>query len=257
MVDHDALAGGADAGQAVVRVPRQPGGGTVAVYRGWMLSSGRYAAFAAALADRGVALRTTAGQYRRAHELPGWYPALASVTPTSVWTAGDGRGGFDRARRRLGSGPAVLRDYTKSMKHYWHEAMYIPDLNDAAAAWRVAGRFRQLREDEFTGGFVLRRFEQFAGAQARTWWVHGRCRLIGAHPDTPHDTPSTDLDISGVAPLVAALRLPLVTVDMVRRGDGAWRIVELGDGQVSDRPTTIAPGHLITVMAEAVTATPD
>ena len=59
----------------------------------------------------------------------------------------------------LGPGAAVLRDYTKSMKHHWHEAAYIPDLSDASAAWQVAQRFLELRDTDFTGGFVLRRFE--------------------------------------------------------------------------------------------------
>jgi hypothetical protein len=35
------------------------------------------------------------------------------------------------------------------------EAAFIPDLADAGAAWKVAARFRQLRDDDFTGGFVL------------------------------------------------------------------------------------------------------
>jgi hypothetical protein len=38
---------------------------------------------------------------------------------------------------------------------------------------------------------------------------------------------------------------PFVTVDLARREDGAWRVVELGDGQVSDRPATTAPADLI------------
>jgi len=31
-------------------------------------------------------------------------------------------------------GPGVLRDYVKSMKHYWHEAAYISNTADHAAA---------------------------------------------------------------------------------------------------------------------------
>ena len=151
-MDHDALTGSGGAERAVARVP--PDG--EAVYRGWMLRGEQYAAFAEALAQRGVLLRTSAEQYRRAHELPGWYPALASVTPRSVWTRGADREDFDRARVELGGGPAVLRDYTKSMKHYWHEAAFIPDLHDSEAAWQVASRFRQLREDDFVGGFGRR-----------------------------------------------------------------------------------------------------
>lgn len=242
LVDHDLLA--ARSGDADRAVRRVLAGGGEAVYRGWMLDVDRYAAFAAALRRRGVDLRTGPDQYRRAHELPGWYPDLAAVTPRSVWTAGDGRAEFDRARRELGSGPAVLRDYTKSMKHHWDEAAFIPDLADADAAWAVARRFRELRED-VVGGFVLRRFERFASAEVRTWWVDGECRLVGPHPDTPGDLPDAEPDPGSIAPLVARLGLPFVTADLVRRDDGAWRVVELGDGQVSDRPATVAPEELI------------
>jgi ATP-grasp domain, R2K clade family 3 len=248
LVDHDALSTTDASGRAVVRVP-EPATGGVAVYRGWMLRSEQYEEFAQVLAQRNIVLRTSPDQYRRAHELPGWYPALADVTPASVWTVDDEPDGFTRACAALGPGPAVLRDYTKSMKHYWQEAAFIPDLADTTVAWAVASRFRQLRDDDFTGGFVLRRFERFVGAEARTWWVDGVCRLIGPHPDTPHDDPPVDLDVSVIAPLVAQLRLPFVTVDLARRADGAWRVIELGDGQVSDRPVTISPDDLVAIIA--------
>jgi hypothetical protein len=166
LIDHDALADPDGARQAVARVP--DGGGT-AIYRGWMLSSRQYAALATALEARNVTLRTSPAHYQRAHELPGWHAALSNVTPQAEWTNGDGQRDFQLACERLGSGPAVLRDYVKSMKHHWQEAAYIPDVADHTAAWKIASRFRELRDDEFTGGFVLRRFEHFASAEARTW----------------------------------------------------------------------------------------
>ncbi len=46
-------------------------------------------------------------------------------------------------------------------------------------------------------------------------------------------------------PAIAALGLPFVAVDLAMRGDGVWRVVELGDGQVSDRPTTTPADELI------------
>ena len=244
LVDHDALTqpGGAD--RAVARVT---GPGT-SVYRGWMLRSEQYAEFAAALARRDVTLRTTAAEYRAGHELPGWYARLASVTPESVWTIGDDRDEFERACDALGTGPAVLRDYTKSMKHYWHEAAYIPEVSDATARWRVASRFRELRGDDFAGGFVLRRFEAFEGAEVRTWWVNGVCWMISAHPDTPDDEPPADFGAEHIAPLVAEIGLPFVTVDLAKRTDGVWRVIELGDGQVSDRPATTTPESFIAAL---------
>ncbi|SNY60265.1 hypothetical protein SAMN05421748_12184 [Paractinoplanes atraurantiacus] len=230
LVDHDALAAGH--AKTVDFQEDEP-----AVYRGWMLTSEAYAGLAEACGGR---LRTSPEQYRQGHELPGWYEALAPFTPESAW------GDFDQARAALGnSGPAVLRDYTKSMKHYWHEAAYIPDLADAEKAHAVARRFRELRGDDFTGGFVLRRFEEFTGAEARTWWVGGECRLITAHPDTADQLPP-DIDVSFLKGAVPAL--PFVTVDLALRTDGRWRVVELGDGQVSDRPRSTSAAELIDVI---------
>ncbi|MCS7481958.1 ATP-grasp domain-containing protein [Umezawaea endophytica] len=243
VVDHDVLARGGDVDRAVAGVPADED----AVYRGWMLRAEHYAGFVGALARRGAVARTSAEQYRRAHELPGWWADLAEVTPEAVWTSGPDRAGFDVARRELGAGPAVLRDYTKSVKHHWHEAAFIPELADGDAAWAVARRFLELRDDEFTGGFVLRRFEEFTAAEVRTWWVGGECVLVGAHPDTPHDVVGTP-SVEAVAPVVAKSGLPFVTVDLVLRADGVWRVVELGDGQVSDRPVTLAPEALVAAL---------
>jgi hypothetical protein len=241
LIDHDSLAEPDGAERAVARVP---GGGGAALYRGWMLTGSQYAALADALAAKGVTLRTSAEQYHQAHELPGWYPALAPLTPVAVWTAGGGGQEFHAACARLGPGPAVLRDYVKSMKHYWHQAAYIPDVADHAAAWKVAARFRELREDEFTGGFVLRRYEQFLSAEARTWWVGGTCRLVTAHPDTPGDLPP-DINLAPFSPLIGSLALPFVTADLALRADGTWRVIELGDGQVSDRPASTEPATFL------------
>jgi hypothetical protein len=245
LVDHDGLVEPGGAQAAVGRVPADRG---EAVYRGWMLGSSQYAAFARALTDRGVTLRTGADHYQRGHEFPGWYRALASATAKSAWTASDSRDDFSRACAKLGSGAAVIRDYVKSMKHYWDEAAFIPDLTDTTAAWGVASRFRELREDEFTGGFVVRCFEQFTSAEARTWWVDGTCRLVTAHPDTPADLPPAELDPAPFAPLIVSLSLPFVTADLVQRADGIWRVIEVGDGQVSDRPVSASPVDFVTAV---------
>jgi hypothetical protein len=246
VIDHDALAGGGPADAAVSRVPAAAD----AVYRGWMLRSSQYAELAHALTRRGVRLRTGAGAYRRAHELPGWCAAAGALTPETVWTDGDDRDAFAAACASLGPGAAELRDYTKSMKNYWHEAAYLPSVLDRDGAWKVAGRFRELRDDEFTGGFVLRRFEQLTGAEVRTWWIDGACRLATAHPDTPDDRPPADLDPAFLAPVIRGLGLPFGTADRARRADGRWRLIEIGDGQVSDRPRSTPATDLITALAD-------
>jgi hypothetical protein len=91
---------------------------------------------------------------------------------------------------------------------------------------------------------VLRRFEEFTSAEARTWWAGGTCRLVTAHPDTPGDLPP-DIDLAALTPLIRSLRLPFVTADLALRADGTWRIIELGDGQVSGRPSTTDPAAFL------------
>ncbi|MFF7019532.1 ATP-grasp domain-containing protein [Streptomyces klenkii] len=254
LLDHDALLAG-DAGGAVRGVPRGAGD---AWYRGWMVPSGRYAELAGALAAREVTLLTPPDAYRCAHELPGWYAAFTSVTPASVWLpAGPGRapGAPELAALAapLGGGPGIVKDFVKSRKHEWHEACYVPDLADTDRLAAVVARFVELQDAFLAGGVVLRAFERFTGAgEARVWWVDGRPVLVTAHPDHPDRRPEPALD--AVAPLVAALGCRFVTTDLARREDGEWRVVEVGDGQVSDLPRGAAPEPLFRALASADTA---
>lgn len=122
VVDHDALvAGNPDA--AVRRV----GAAGRAVYRGWMVRPAEYASLAEALAPRDVAFRTHPDAYERAHLLPGWYSLFAELTSRTAVVRGPGLDGFEDALAAVGPGPAVLKDHVKSMKHYWAEAMFLPD----------------------------------------------------------------------------------------------------------------------------------
>ena len=73
------------------------------------------------------------------------------------------------------------------------------------AGKRVASRFRELRDDDFTGGFVLRRFEHFTSAEVRTWWINGTCALTTAHPDTPEDHPPGTFSPGPAAALIDRL----------------------------------------------------
>ncbi|MET7641484.1 ATP-grasp domain-containing protein [Streptomyces sp. NPDC005438] len=234
LLDHDALL----AGEGRRALPRLPAGEHLAWYRGWMVPAPRYQELSALLADRGVRLHTDGECYRRAHELPGWYGTFQDLTPASVWSEGTVPEGAGLAAlaRELGAGPGLVKDYVKSRKHEWDEACYLPDLTDPAQVARVVGRFVELQEEFLTGGVVLRAFEEFSAevGEARVWWVAGEPVLVTAHPDTPALEPAP-----GLAPVryaVKALGCPFVTTDLAWRRDGVWRVVEVGDGQVSDLP---------------------
>jgi hypothetical protein len=241
LIDHDALARG-DAGRAVRRVPRDSGHWW---YRGWMIPSSAYAALAVALSRRGALLRVPPECYQKAHELPGWYATFREVTPASewmIWVPGKPPAEHDVAEltRRLGPGPAVVKDFVKARKHEWAEACFIPDTSDLGQATAVVARMVELQQDTLNGGIVLRRFETFTSeAEARVWWVDSFPVSVTAHPGTPGGHP--DPDLTRIAPLVKALGCPFITTDLALRADGQWRVVEVGDGQVSGLPDGADP----------------
>ncbi|MFJ9112792.1 ATP-grasp domain-containing protein [Streptomyces sp. NPDC102283] len=252
LLDHDALLAG-DAAGAVARVARDSG---PYWYRGWMIPSRRYAELEAALGARGCALLTGAAAYRRAHELPGWYEEFAELTPRSVWRAtppgappptADELAGLAAP---LGPGPGIVKDFVKSRKHEWHEACYVPELADAEQLARVVGRFVELQGTFLSGGLVLRSFEPFvAGGEARVWWVDGEAVLVTAHPDTPGAVSVPEPALPREA--VGRLGPRWVTTDLALREDGVWRVVEVGDGQVSGLPAGAEAGALFAALAGA------
>jgi hypothetical protein len=156
----------------------------------------------------------------------------------------------------LASGAAIVKDFVKSRKHEWEQACFIPDVTDIAHATAVVTRMVELQEDTLNGGIVLRRFEEYRqedgrAVEARVWWVDGVPVMVTAHPDTPGIVPQPQLDAIG--PLVTALGCPFVTTDLAQRTDGGWRVVEVGDGQVSDLPAGVDPTPLFEQLAKPTT----
>jgi hypothetical protein len=77
----------------------------------------------------------------------------------------------------------------------------------------------------------------------------GRRRLPARHRAPRHARrPAPGIDLSALTPLIRSLALPFVTADLARRADGTWRVIELGDGQVSDRPPTTQAGPFLSAI---------
>jgi hypothetical protein len=239
LIDHDALLRG-DVEQAIAQVPVGLGS---AWYRGWMIPADRYAALAQALRQRGVELLVAPEHYRAAHELPGWYPTFAEVTPASVWRPTNPSeilpiDELTALAQPLPPGSGIVKDYVKSRKHEWEQACFIPDLADAAGLTRVVRRFIELQEEFLAGGIVLRAFEVFSkletvAAEVRVWWLDGEPRMLTPHPDSLFERGLVP-DLDHIRPAVQRLGCRFVTTDMALRSDGVWRVIEVGDGQVSD-----------------------
>jgi hypothetical protein len=215
--------------------------GTV-VYRGWMQTTEEYRAMEQSVSEAGARLLTPTSAYAQGHHLPEWYATLQEHTPLSSWTTSLDETAILWALRQLPDGAAILKDYVKSLKHLWDSACYIPNVRDEAHALAICARFCEER-GEVAGGLVFRSFETFVSEQARSWWVDGVLAAVSAHPDTPDRVGAVDL--AAITPLVATLRLPFVTVDLVQNDQGVTRAIELGDGGVSGRPSSMAASELL------------
>ena len=247
LVDHDALVRGDDPARVVRRVPEQPEPVT-AVYRGWMMTPSQYRVLYEALAVRNIYLINDPDQYRHCHHLPECYPIIERLTPRSVWLTDDL--GIDQIMGVLtlfGDRPVIVKDYVKSRKHEWNDACFIPSASDRDAVARVVGRFLELQGDDLNEGLVFREFVEFRPVgvhpksrmplteEYRIFWLDAQPVFCSAYWEGGKyymTYPPLEL----FAETAAAVRSRFFTMDVARRVDGDWMIVELGDGQVSGLP---------------------
>ncbi len=221
-----------------------------AIYRGWMLRPEAYARLYAALAARGLALLNTPAAYRHCHYLPESYAVIEGYTPRSVWLEAQAGLGIERimqALRPFGDAPVIVKDYVKSRKHEWAEACYIPSAADRAAVQRVVTRFLALQGPDLNEGLVFREYVPFEPLaqhsksgmpltkEFRLFFLDGELLLSAAYWDEG-DYGDLQPPIEHFQALAQNVSSRFFTMDVAKRLDGDWLIVELGDGQVSGLP---------------------
>jgi hypothetical protein len=187
------------------------------VYRGWMVKGEEYAALTRAIEQCGARAFTSPQEYLASHHLPNWYPLVADLTPETRVLPADAD--IVAELRALGWGAYFLKDFVKSLKTARGSIV-----RDPAGAPAVIAEMREYR-GEIEGGICVRRVEDFMAESERRYFV-----LCGVGYAA-----SEGVAVSEVVQKCAE-RLPskFFSVDVARRADGELRVVEVGDGQVSD-----------------------
>lgn len=181
-----------------------------------MLSALEYEAIGACLIEIGARPIISLENYLASHHLPNWYPLIPDMTPeTHIFPADCD---LETELRRLTWPEFFIKDYVKSLKTSIGSRIAKPEQVSAVVA--EMRRFRGLIE----GGVCVRRVEHFPPATERRYFVmHG---VVHAPSGTP---PAIALE--------CARRLEgrlFYSMDVAKQVDGRFRIVEVGDGQVSD-----------------------
>ena len=256
LVDHDALTAGRV--DDVVRRMEPIEGRVATVFRGWMLKPDRYEQLYRLVAARGRMLVNSPVQYEHCHHLPSSYEVIRERTPRSVWLPVSGEVSFDQVMELLapfGNRPVVVKDYVKSQKHSWNEACYIPSAMDRMAVERVVRKFLELQADDLNVGLVFREFVEFEqvgqhpksgmplSREFRQFYLDGKPLLRFRYWDEG-DYGDQDLPEEVFVDIAQRVQSRFFTMDVARRANGEWMIVELGDGQVAGLPDIADPEQL-------------
>jgi len=186
------------------------------VYRGWMLAPEDYERLCHAVEASGARMRASPHAYKRCHYLPEWYDACREFTPHTVFCTQD-----DDFAARLGDvgwTACFVKDFVKSLTTFRgsvaRSAAEVSEIVDLMARYR--GRIE--------GGICLREFEDLVtDTEERYFVIDGRAHARdGDVPAIVHD-------------IARRINSPFFSVDIVRDSAGRLRLIELGDGQVSDR----------------------
>ena len=201
--------------QAGTFSPFPPIPATTIIYRGWMLSADEYQALVAEIIRYGAQPLTDPTKYLLTHHLPNWYPLISEFTPESKIFSPSA----DLAQELRASdwSEFFIKDYVKSLKTSVGSRINSPE--QAALVTAEMLKFR----GKIEGGFCVRRVEEFIPESEQRYFVlNGKAHSAeGAAPPI-------------VEECAKRIHSPFFSVDVVQREDGVLRIVEVGDGQVSD-----------------------
>lgn len=188
----------------------------VVLYRGWMLNPNSYKKLSNLVNRSGGEMFTNTNDYLKSHHLPGWYDTVIEFTPETIFVESEQE--VVTKAEKLGWEKFFVKDFVKSN---YNERGSIA--NSPPEVQEIIDLIREHR-GEIEGGIALRKVEELVGESEVRYFV------FNGKPYSPNGV---------IPPLVVEIaarhKTPFFSVDVVQRVDGELRLVEIGDGQVSDR----------------------
>jgi hypothetical protein len=191
--------------------------GEPVVYRGWMLNENKYTALVKKIRSSNAEPFTDVEAYLAVHHLPNWYPLLENFTPETVVLSENAD--LEYELKQLGWNAFFIKDFVKSLKTSVGSIIRKPEEIGVVVAEMT--KFR----GEIEGGLCIRRVEEFQSETEKRYFI-----IFGkAFASDPEETiPDIVLECA------KRIKSSFISIDVIVRADGIQRIVEVGDGQVSD-----------------------
>ena len=220
------------------------------IYRGWMLKPNQYEMLYKSLLGKNIKLINNPTEYQYCHYLPDSYATIKDYTPKSTFKELNSEfniNDFEKELEVFKDKPIVIKDYVKSQKHYWKEACFIPNASDKEMVNSIVSKFIELQDSDFNKGLVFREFvelEKLTNHSKSGMPLTKEFRIFVKNNEIINVFKYWDEgDYEEVEPvldefneLLPNIKSNFFTMDIAKKIDGNWIIIELGDGQVAGLP---------------------
>lgn len=226
------------------------------IYHGWMMTPIMYLALHRRCDEQGYWLINNEKDYQLCHHFDGWYPILEDQTPLSIMIdRSDIRTMMTTVMKFMHDNDCavIIKDYVKSIKHYWNEACFIPKDANALHVSKVLSTFFAMKDDvnDFQGKLVVRKFIELKSIgkhnksnmpltkEFRSFVKSGKVIFTSKYWDQGSydgDLPPDSFINEIARKIYEEIHSELFTIDVAQLTDGSWTCIEIGDGQVSAIP---------------------
>lgn len=189
------------------------------IYRGWMLSVEEYQLLEKKLNEKQVTLLNNSQQYQNCHYLPAWYESCKDFTPKTVFA--DENADFEEITNELNWNAYFIKDYVKSLTTEQGSV--------AKSADNIIDIIKKIinYRGKIEGGICIREFENLLPETEERYFIYqgnafSRTGIIPAELQSILESISAKIDSN------------FFSADIVLNSENHYRLVELGDGQVSD-----------------------
>ncbi len=229
----------------------------IGIYRGWMLKPHQYELLYNSLLKKNIQLINDPIEYKFCHYLPSNYDTIKNYTPKTTFKELNSKFNIEDFQNEIdefGDKPIIIKDYVKSQKHYWEEACFIPSAANKEKVNSVVNKFLELQDSDLNEGLVFREFVELEKLtnhsksgmpltkEFRVFVKHGKIMAIFKYWDEG-DYQNVEPIIDEFEEVIPKIKSNFFTMDIAKKKDGDWIIVELGDGQVAGLPDKADKDH--------------
>lgn len=215
------------------------------IYRGWMLKPKDYEYLYKVLSEKNYYLMNSPEEYVNTHYLPNWYKYAEGITPRTKWSNSvPNQEEVTDILKEFGAEPVIVKDYVKSRKHEWYKSCYIENASETEKALEVVNNFVKGQGEDLNQGIVLREFVHLEligfheksgmpiSNELRLFIFNFKVICIIGYWDGKWITEYPEF-VDEILEKLKNVKSNFFTVDIAKKCDGDWIVMELGDGQVS------------------------